>query len=323
MSVGERLPVDSAQASIFAMLDESTWARWRDRKLQMHPRRAADLVVEVRDPRNLSSPEHAALLERLRRANMAIYASAVGDDDAEIPRRIGARLGLRTLDANLLAEDDGVTRITADAAKASAGFIPYTAGRMLWHTDGYYNAPAMRVRSMLLHCVRPAAQGGETALLDPEIAWLLLREADTRFIRALMDPEALTIPERRDEDGIARPAIGGPVFSIDPATGDLHTRFTARRRSVRWKCDATVSEAAARLLAILDGDTPYVLRTRLEAGMGLVCNNVLHARSTFSDAPGAPRLLFRARFVERIAGTEGAWADLARAPSGPQGRTYT
>lgn len=57
--------------------------------------------------------------------------------------------------------------------------------------------------------------------------------------------------------------------------------------------------------------------------MGLVCNNVLHAGSSFSDAPGAARLLFRARFVERIAGIEGAWAGLARAPAAPQGRTYT
>jgi hypothetical protein len=321
MSMGGRLPADAALASVFALEDEARWVRWRERKLAAHPRCAAELVVEVRNPRNLSATEHAALLERLRRANMAIYASPVEDDDPEIPRRIGARLGLRTLDANLLAADDGVTRITADPAKAAAGFIPYTAGRMLWHTDGYYNAPAMRVRSMLLHCVRPAAEGGESALLDHEIAWLLLREADPRLVRALMDPEALTIPERRDDDGVARPAIPGPVFSIDPATGDLHARFTARRRSVRWKCDATVSEAAARLLAILDGDTPYVLRTRLEAGMGLVCNNVFHARSTFRDA-GSPRLLFRARFVERIAGTEGAWAELARAPSNPQGRTY-
>jgi hypothetical protein len=319
--LGERPALDAALASVFAMQDNATWARWRDRKLAAHPRRAADLIVEVRNPRNLSATEHAALLERLRRANMAIYASPVGDDDPDIPRKIGARLGLRTLDANLLAEDDGVTRITADRAKAAAGYIPYTAGRMLWHTDGYYNAPAMRVRSMLLHCVRPAAEGGETALLDHEVAWLLLRESDPRLVRALMDPEALTIPERRDDDGVARPAIAGPVFSIDPATGDLHARFTARRRSVQWKCDAAVSEAAAHLLALLDGDTPYVLRTRLEAGMGLVCNNVFHARSTFSDAAGAPRLLFRARFVERIAGTEGAWADLARAPAGPQGRT--
>lgn len=319
--MGERLAPE-ALASVFAMQDEATWARWRDRKLAAHPRRAADLVVEVKDPRNLSSIEHAALLDRLRRANMALYASTVGDDDPEIPRRIGARLGLRTLDANLLAEEDGVTRITADPAKAAAGFIPYTAGRMLWHTDGYYNAPAMRVRSMLLHCVCPAAGGGETALLDHEVAWLLLRERDPRLVRALMDPEALTIPERRGDDGVARPAVSGPVFSVDAATGDLHARFTARRRSVRWKCDATVSEAAAHLLALLDGDTPFVLRTRLEAGMGLACNNVFHARAAFGDEPDAPRLLFRARYVERIAGTEGAWAELARAPAGVQGRTY-
>lgn len=322
--MGGRLAIHPAAASIFACLEDSTeWARWRARKLEAYPASAADLVVEVRDPRNLSTTEHAALLERLLRANMAIYASPVGDDDPEIPLRVGARLGLRTLDANPLAGEGGVTRITADSAKAAAGYIPYTRGRMLWHTDGYYNAPPTRVRSMLLHCVRPAAEGGETALLDHEIAWLLLRETDPRLVRALMDPEALTIPERRDEDGVARPAVAGPVFAVEPDTGDLHARFTARRRSIEWKCDATVSEAAARLLAILDGDTPYVLRTRLEAGMGLVCNNVLHARSTFSDAAGAPRLLFRARFVERIAGTEGAWADLARGSSGPQGRTYT
>lgn len=309
--MGERFAIDPAAASVFGLDNAAAWPRWRDRKLEACPRRAADLIVEVRDPRNLSATEHAALLERLLRANMAIYASPMRDDDPEIPRRVGARFGLRTLDSNLLAEEDGVTRITVDSAKAKAGYIPYTQGRMLWHTDGYYNAPPTRVRSMLLHCVRPAAEGGETALLDHEIAWLLLREADRRLVQALMDPEALTIPERRDEDGVARPAVTGPVFSIERATGDLHARFTARRRSIEWKCDATVSEAAARLLAILDGDDTYVLRTRLDAGMGLVCNNVFHARSSFTDGASA-RLLFRARFVERIAGTEGSWAALLR-----------
>jgi alpha-ketoglutarate-dependent taurine dioxygenase len=311
MSVGGRFAIDSAAASVFRLENAAAFARWRDRKMQARARNAGDLIVEVRDPRKLSAAEHAALLERLRRANMAIYASRVCDEDRSIPRRVGARFGLRTLDANLLAEDDGVTRITVDRAKAAAGFIPYTMGRMLWHTDGYYNAPAMRVRSMLLHCVRPASQGGDTALLDHELAWLLLREADPRLVEALMQPDALTIPERRDEDGVARPAASGPVFSVDPGTGDLHARFTARRRSVEWKCEAAVSEAAARLLAILDGDA-CVLRTRLEAGMGLVCNNVFHARTTFTDDAPSPRLLYRARFLERIAGTEGAWAALLR-----------
>jgi hypothetical protein len=45
-----------------------------------------------------------------------------------------------------------------------------------------------------------------------------------------------------------------------------------------------------------------VLRVRLEPGMGLVGHNVLHERSAFVDDPAAPRLLYRARFLDRIAG---------------------
>ena len=35
--------------------------------------------------------------------------------------------------------------------------------------------------------------------------------------------------------------------------------------------------------------------------MGLVCNNVLHDREGFTDDPAAPALLYRARFLDRIA----------------------
>jgi hypothetical protein len=34
--------------------------------------------------------------------------------------------------------------------------------------------------------------------------------------------------------------------------------------------------------------------------MGLLCNNVLHDRSAFSDDPSRPRLLYRARYLDRI-----------------------
>ncbi len=162
---------------------------------------------------------------------------------------------------------------------------------------------------MLLHCVRDAASGGDTALLDHELAYILLREDDPAHVRALMQPDALAIPARVDDDGVARPEAVGPVFSIEPGTGDLHMRYTARTRSVAWKADGATAAAAARLLQILDGDSDCVLRTRLAPGMGLVCNNVLHERSAFEDAPGRERLLYRARYVERIAGTERAWAE--------------
>ena len=291
----------------------ASWLRWRARKLAARPRGIGDLVVEVRDPRRLTPFERAAIVERCRRANMAIYAARAdpGDDGTDIPRRMGAQLGLATLDVPALAEGDGISRIACDRAKARAGFIPYTSRRMRWHTDGCSSPAAAPVRSLVLHCVRPAASGGETALLDPELAWLLLRETDPELVRALMHADTLAIPAGRHADGRIRPAACGPVFSIDPRTGDLAMRFTARRRWVRWRHDATTAEAAARLLAAMDHDRSSVLRLRLEPGLGLVCNNVLHARAAFDDSAGPPRLLLRARFRERIAGTAGAWADLA------------
>ncbi len=287
----------------------AAYARWRERKLAGRARTAADLVVEVGDPRALTAAERAEIVRRCRRDNMAIYASAIVAEDKEVPRRLGARLGLATLDTNFLADEDGITSIAVTGAKASAGFIPYTTHRIRWHTDGYYNPPGLRIRAMLLLCVRDAAAGGDTALLDHELAYLLLRDDDPAHVRALMAPDALVIPARVDEEGVARPEASGPVFSVDPATGDLHMRYTARTRSVAWKDDAATAAAAARLLALLDGDSGCVIRTRLLPGMGLVCNNVLHERSAFEDDPARPRLLYRARYVERIAGTEGAWRE--------------
>jgi len=43
----------------------------------------------------------------------------------------------------------------------------------------------------------------------------------------------------------------------------------------------------------------------LRAGQGIICNNVLHSRSAFTDAAdsGQVRLLYRARYHDRIRGT--------------------
>jgi hypothetical protein len=50
-----------------------------------------------------------------------------------------------------------------------------------------------------------------------------------------------------------------------------------------------------------------VLRIRLEAGMGIVANNVLHERSGFVDDAAAPRLLYRARYLDRVGGSDTPW----------------
>jgi len=276
-----------------------TYLRWRDEKLARYPRRAEDLFVEVRDPRALSDCEAAQIQRVCAAANMALYASSLaGVADKDIPRRLGARLGLERLQANPLADEDGISALEVAPEKSGRGYIPYSSRRLLWHTDGYYNPPASRIRAFLLHCVRPAAEGGENRLLDPEIAYILLRDTDPHYVEALQGPDAMTVPAIEEDPTLQRAAQAGPVFSFED--GALHMRYTARTRSIVWRADAATQAAVQRLREILDSDSPYVFRLRLAGGQGLVCNNVLHDRSEFTDAPGAGRLVYRARYSDRI-----------------------
>jgi hypothetical protein len=274
---------------------------WRDAKLADYPADLDELIVEVRDPRALRGSEREALLDRVRRANMVVYASPMTVADKDIPRLLGAQVGLRRLDRNWLADDDGISQVKVAATGTRGEFIPYTNLPIRWHTDGYYNAPERRILAMVLHCVANAASGGETTLLDHELAYLMLRDADVDYVRALMGPDAMTIPARTDDDGVARAAQSGPVFSVDPDSGALHMRYTARTKSIEWKQDPMVLAAASQLTQLLGGPSPYIHRLTLRPGMGLLCNNVLHARSGFTDDPAHPRLLFRGRYYDRIA----------------------
>jgi alpha-ketoglutarate-dependent taurine dioxygenase len=231
---------------------------------------------------------------------MAIYAgppARAGDKD--VPRRLGERLGLARLHANPLADEDGISSLEVAPEKSARGYIPYSNRRLLWHTDGYYNAPEQRIRAFTLHCVRPAAAGGENRLLDHEIAYLLLRDADPQYVKALSAPDAMTIPANAEEGAVMRPAQTGPVFSTHDDA--LHMRYTARTRSIEWRPDEATSAAAQFLQQLLETGSPYVFTLRLAAGHGLVCNNVLHDRSAFVDDPKLGRLVYRARYSDRVA----------------------
>ena len=289
----------------FDLEDDAAYQRWRDWKLAHRPLDAEALTVDVADPRALSDAEHDALLARIAHANMALYRSPITSEDKTLPRALGAQLGLHRLDANWLADEDGISSIAvsdrSDGHTAGrGGFIPYTDRAIRWHTDGYYHPQQRRIHAMILHCVRAAAQGGANALLDHELAYIALRDASPDHIHALMQPDAMTIPAREDADGVARAAQIGPVFSVD-AQGRLHMRYTARTRSIEWKADSATRAAVACLEALLASDSPWIIRTRLHAGMGFVGHNVLHERSAFADDPARPRLLYRARFLDRVA----------------------
>ncbi len=300
------------QGSPFDLLQESAYRRWRYTKLACAKRRWQDLVVQVNDPCQLSDAERQALLQRCADVNMAIYQSSRIDPDKGIVLAIARQLGLSRQDGNWLADDDGISPIAVAATNGERqAFIPYTDRPIQWHTDGYYQPLSRPIRSMLLHCVRSAASGGETTLMDHEMAYIAMRDIDPGTVRALMAPDAMTIPARQDDDGVARAEQSGPVFSVDPRDGALHMRYTARTRSIVWKDDAPTRAAVALLRQLLCTDGANLFRLRLEPGMGLVCNNVLHERSAFVDEPGHPRLLYRARYLDRVGTAIGRSAAVA------------
>lgn len=286
--------------SPFALDDQEGYSAWRARKLAQYPTTAEELVVPITDPRNLTANERAAILDRCRRTNMAIYVSGLGDDpDKEAIRALGRSFGLERLDHNLGADDDAITSLTVRDEPPHRTYIPYSNRPIAWHTDGYYNTPDHQIHGMILHCVRPAEQGGENDLLDHEIVYILLRDEHPDYLRALMHPAAMTIPANQGEGGEARPEQSGPVFAVRP-DGHLHMRYTDRTRSIRWREDRLTEEAVAFLKEVLRGSGRFTFTLKLQSGWGLIANNVLHTRSGFVDGQH-PRLYFRARYYDRVA----------------------
>ena len=289
-------------ASPYDLANESGYRAWRDAKLAAYPHSVDELIVPLADPRHLTPSEIGALEACCARANMAIYSAPhLPAADKSIPKQLAQQLGLVHLEGNYLADEDGLSSITPAGEEGSVRgeFIPYTHKPINWHTDGYYNTLDRRILGMTLHCAQDAESGGENALLDHEIAYLQLRDINPDYVAALMQPAAMTIPARMDEDNIARPEQSGPVFAVDPGQGFLYMRYTARTRSIVWKDDAT-TQAAVKTLADILASSEYILTARLRPGMGLICNNVLHTRSAFSDFPDHRRLLYRGRYYDRL-----------------------
>jgi len=50
---------------------------------------------------------------------------------------------------------------------------------------------------------------------------------------------------------------------------------------------------------LLNENNPYVISYRMQAGEGIIANNVLHNRTAFTDGE-EKRLLYRARYYDRV-----------------------
>ena len=300
--------VDFPASGPFCLQDEPAYQQWRETRLSNYPMSVGDLVVEIDNPLKLTPSEKAAILERCQKMNMAVYQlkHPAGDPADKDPiKKLGEQLGLKQLDSNLCADNDSITSLKVVPGGRHQTYIPYSNHKISWHTDGYYNSLDHQINGLFLHCVTPAMKGGENALMDHEIAYIHLRDANPDYIYALMQSDAMTIPANEENGKVIRGEQTGPVFSVDPVDGHLHMRYTARTRSIVWKKDEMTEKAAACLSEFLNSDSEFIFRHTLQSGQGLISNNVLHDRTAFedSDNEAEKRLLYRARYFDRIANT--------------------
>ncbi len=298
---------------------DDDYDRWREKKLADFPG-FLDIVVDISDPFNLSNSESVAIRDLLKRAGMAVFRTPQKENKEEnkaesteaakaMMSGFGESLGLGGRDKNPYSDDDAITplHVAAGNAHKEEGrklYIPYTDKAINWHTDGYYNPPERYIHTMLLYCVTPAMEGGENSLFDPEIAYILMRDADPAMVEAMRHPKAMTIPANDVDDAVSRGDETGPVFSFSKKDGSLYMRYSARKKNIIWRDDENTHRAVAFLENLLSGpnatSSPYMFKYRLGPGEGLICNNVLHTRTAFRDGENEKRLILRGRYNAKI-----------------------
>ena len=276
-----------------------------DSKLAHYETMSDDIAVEINNPQYLTLPERNALLQRIRQFNFVIYQCRADSFNKSDLKTLGMQLGLNRLDSNFFADANSISSVQVAQQGLKPRYIPYTDQPLGWHTDGYYNDADKVIRSFILHCVTPAPEGGANSFLDPDVVFMLLNEVDERLTAALSNPKSFTIPADAEQSPDRQSDRAGPVFSIDPVSGSLHMRYTARQHNITWNPDPAIKEAAECLKEVIDGASQYTLSHRLEAGQGVICNNVLHRRTGFADGSSdhEQRLIYRARYYDRVLGT--------------------
>ena len=252
--------------------------------------------VDIADPTTLNHQELAQLRERVAVANFAHYRCAQAVNDTAV-LALCHQVGLKKLHQSVVTA--GLTKIEVSPG-SKARYIPYTNSELNWHTDGYYYPETYPVRAMLLHCVRPALEGGATELINHEIVYALLAQTNPDYVAALSQADVMTIPANSQAPAGPRQAQSGPVFWQDP--GRIYMRYTTRRHNIQWRQDPLSHEAVEALAEILRQRTDLVFHRQLGPSEGVLSNNTPHRREPFQDSTerGRGRLFYRGRFHDNI-----------------------
>lgn len=271
------------------------YKKWREEKLAAYPRSVAELVVELGDMTALTEAEKGKIRELVERANMCVYTAGTADLGMDSLLALGRQLGVCYTDKSRRHSNSDELTNSGILNRA----IPFTTRHVRWHTDATYYGSDNTIQSLFLLCKRPAVEGGSNKVLDSEILYILLRDKDPDALRVLTNKNCFKYKDPKTDE-IAE-NLGGKVFWTNSG-GNLCHRFSFRRMDMAWSEDADVQAAKAVLESMIQDECEYVIEGRLESGLGLISNNVLHTREKLVDSEDAAqkRLLFRARFFDRV-----------------------
>jgi len=279
----------------FDLDTDEDYKKWREEKLSAYPDNVGDLVVELANMTAITSTEKAKIMELVELANMCVYTAGSAQLDMNSLLTLGEQLGV--------SDTDKLTRHSQSDELTDSGIlhkaIPFTTRHVRWHTDATYYGSDKTIQALFLLCKRPAAEGGSNKVLDNEVMYILLRDKDPDALRILMNNNCFEY--KNPKTGEINHQLGGKVFWVNK-NGYLCHRFSFRKIDMAWSEDSEVIAARDILEPLMLEESEYVIEGRLETGMGLISNNVLHTREKLIDSDDASkkRLLFRTRFYDRV-----------------------
>jgi alpha-ketoglutarate-dependent taurine dioxygenase len=283
--------------------NETRYRQWRDSKFALRSELDPLEILRIDPENSLSEAKTESLKRQIDAYNFVLYEfdSCSEQSAKQNFLDINHRLGLNDFEVRSDADSIGISELKDVGPDDNRSqYVPYTSRKLNWHTDGYYNSTRQQINAFALYCVHPAAQGGGSYVFDHELMYIRIRDTAPELIAALMAHDLMVIPANIQANRVVRPEQSGPVFSICPRSGALHMRYSARPRNIDWKSDK-VSERAINLIRDILIDDSDVIEFELDAGQGIICNNILHGRKEFSDADTArSRLLYRVRYLDSI-----------------------
>ena len=161
-----------------------------------------------------------------------------------------------------------------------------------WHTDGYYTDQNNSVLAWMLFCKVAAESGGTNKYLDHEIAYILFNNKSKRLMDLMLD-DTCCIPENSITN---RKEVFNPVFMFKNKR--LHMKFSMRKKNIIWNKNSL--QAIDMLKSIIKDSSEYHITKKLDTGMGVITNNVIHMRTAFTNSKNKNRLLYRLRSKKRV-----------------------